>query len=83
MDRGGSCESFIFSWLSLSDYNRVVCINGRCLLTNWNAAVRSYWAGSEPGFFTSPGPFTDPFVAFQLENTVNNVVGNASWMTLN
>jgi hypothetical protein len=50
----------------------------------WAAAVRSFWAGSDPGYFrTGTRPFpTEAFTAFQKNTSVSNVVRDAPVVAL-
>lgn len=73
-------------YVSLADYCRAVRCGGRfCVCNDWNGAVRSYWSGSNTGWYiaTTECPVEDGMPAYEARSTVSSCVQSASYVVMN
>lgn len=74
-------------YANLSSYCRTMSCAGRlCVCSGWNGAVRSYWSGSNTGWYdtgTSECPPADSMPAYEARSTVSSCVQSARNVVMN
>jgi hypothetical protein len=64
------------------DYYRYLCGGTYCFTVDWEAAVRSYWAGEQPGVFDAyHAPWTSSFSAWQFVDFADPITRDAYKVT--